>query len=78
MFNLIHQFFNTLLGITLPEAVTTILAFALVSTLFTAFFSFFGVKHEKVWRFATYVCIGVIALLAISDSTALSLVFGGA
>ena len=78
MFNLIHEFFNTLIGVPLPESVVTILAFALASTLFTAMFSIFGVKYERVWRFATYISIGVIALLAIADSTALSLVFGGA
>ena len=78
MFNLIHKFFNTLIGVALPESVVTILAFALVSTLFTAIFSIFGVKYERVWRFATYVSIGVLALLALSGVNVLSLTFGGA
>ena len=77
MYNLVFEFFNTLLGITLPESVTTILSFALVSTLFTTFFSIFGVKHEKIWRFATYISIGVIALLSVADSSVFSLAFGG-
>lgn len=78
MLNLITQFFNTLLGVTLPESVSLILSFALVSTLFGAFFSLFGLKNEKVWKFATYVSIGIIAIMAIADVTNFNLIFGGA
>lgn len=75
---LITQFFNTLLGISLPASVCTILAFTLVSSLFGAFFKLFGLNNEKAWKFATYVSIGIMALLAIADVTNLSLAFGGA
>lgn len=77
MLNLITEFFNTLLGGTLPTSVCTILAFALVSCLFGAFFTLFGVKTERVWKFATYVSIGIMAITAVAEVTNLSLVFGG-
>ena len=77
MLNLISQFFNTLLGVALPESVSLILSFALVSTLFGAIFSIFGLKNEKVWKFATYVSIGIMAIMAIAETTGFSLVFGG-
>ena len=78
MLNLISQFFNTLLGVALPESVVLILSFALVSTLFGAFFSILGLKNDKVWKFATYVSIGIMAIMAIADVANFNLAFGGA
>lgn len=77
MLQLITNFFNTLVGYTLPDSVCLILAFALVSSLFGAFFKLFGVNNERVWKFATYVSIGIIALFAIADVTNLSFALGG-
>lgn len=77
MRDLITQFFNTLLGGSLPTSVCTILAFALVSSLFGAFFGIFNLKTEKVWKFATYVSIGIMAIMAIAETAGFSLVFGG-
>ena len=78
MINVITEFFNTILGVTLPTEVCTILAFSLVSCLCGGFFSIFGLKTERVWKFATYVCIVIMAIMAIANVTNLSLAFGGA
>lgn len=77
MIELIRQFFDTLLGFNLPDSVYQILGFALVSRLFSLFFLMVGAKDNKLWRFSTYVCIGVLALIAISDTVDLALTFGG-
>ena len=78
MIDVIKEFFGTLLGGALPDSVSTILGFALCSMLFESFFMILGLKHKKVWRFAIYICIVVIAVLAIADSTNLALTIGGA
>ena len=77
MIELIKAFFDELLGFSLDPSIYQILAFTLVSTLFTGFFSIFMPKYSRLWTFALYVCIGVIALLAISSSTVFNLNFGG-
>ena len=77
MIDVIKQFFDTLLGYSLPDSVYQILAFALVFRLFGLFFSICGVQDQKLWRFSAYVSIGILALIAISDTVNLCLSLGG-
>lgn len=77
MIDLIQTFFTELLGVSLHSSIYEILAFTLVASLFVAFVSLFSQKQQKMWQFAVYVCIGVMAILAISTSTGFSLNFGG-
>lgn len=78
MIQLINQFFNTLLGADLPESVCTIMGFALVSSLLQIFFGILHICDNKVWKTAIYICMGILALLAISDTAGFVINFGGA
>ena len=77
MIEVIKQFFDTLLGYSLPDSVYQILGFTLVFRLFGLFFSILGIKDERLWRFSAYISIGVLALIAISDTVNLCLTLGG-
>lgn len=77
MIEVIKQFFDSLLGYSLPEVIYQILGFTLVFRLFGLFFSILGIKDEKLWRYSAYVSIGLLAIIAISDTVNLCLTFGG-
>ncbi len=59
----IQTFFNSLLGVTLPEVVYVIFALALAYLLFRMFFGIFNF-NTKIFDYTFYV---VVAYLAISS-----------
>ena len=64
MVEVISEFFDSLLGISLPSEVYNLLAFSLVSVLLGKFFTLIGVD-SKIYSFTVKCCIIVLALLAL-------------
>ena len=64
MFDVIQQFFDSLLGITLPAGVYQILSFTIVSELLGKFFSCFGLK-SRLFTFASRVVVILLSLLNV-------------
>ena len=60
----ITLFFTALLGVTLPEIVTVILAFALGYFLFRLFLRIFNV-NTKILDFAFYISVAYLALSSL-------------
>ena len=77
MFELVRQFFDTLIGYSLPAGVYEIMSFALISTIFSSIFTFFDNRTRKMFDFAARICIVVLAVLVVASSTNLSIILGG-
>lgn len=64
MVDVIQQFFDSLLGITLPAGVYQILAFSLVANLLSKFFTCIGL-NSKLFTFTSRVVVVLLALLNV-------------
>ena len=60
----IQTFFNSLLGVTLPEVICLIFGLALSFLILRALFSLFGF-NTKILDFTFYVSVGFIALSSL-------------
>lgn len=68
MVSVITEFFNTIMGVTVPDSVSLIIAFALCFTVLRLLFGLLRLDN-KIVSYAAYTCITLIALLALGGMT---------
>lgn len=77
MFEAIKLFFDSLVGVTLPDEIYTILAFALASWLVGAFVGIFSRETRRVWNWSIRLCLILMAVLFGAQYVGLQISAGG-